>query len=167
MAGEERFGRASDYVDAFEIARNAGLGITVHAGELAGAESVRQAMDHFRPSRIGHGVRAVEDADLVRRIADEGIVLEVCPGSNVALGIYPDFASHPLPLLVAAGVRTTLNSDDPPYFATSLAREYAEARSAMGLSAGQIASLTRTAIEAAFVDEATRAKLLERLGQST
>lgn len=166
MAGEERFGKASDYVGAFEIARDAGLGITIHAGELAGAESVRQAIDHIRPSRVGHGVRAVEDAGLVRRIADEGIVLELCPGSNVALGICRDFASHPLPRLMAAGVRVTLNSDDPPYFGTSLGREYDEAQSSMGLSAVQLASLTRTALEAAFVDEATRARLLGRLAQS-
>ena len=163
MAGEERFGRASDYAGAFQIARDAGLGITVHAGELAGPESVRDAIDHIRPSRIGHGVRAIEDAGLVRRIAEEGIVLELCPGSNVALGIYPDFASHPLPRLIEAGVRVTLNSDDPAYFETSLAREYEEARSAMGLSAGQTASMTRTALESAFVDEATRASLLSRL----
>ena len=138
---------------AFEIAREAGLGTTIHAGELAGAESVREAIDHIGPARIGHGVRAIEDADLVRRIAGEGIVLEVCPGSNVALGIYADFASHPFPRLLAAGVRATLNSDDPPYFSTSLAREYDEAEHAMGLGRNQLQALTRTAIEAAFVDE--------------
>ncbi len=160
MAGEERFGAAGDYVRAFETARDAGLGITVHAGELAGAESVRSAIEHIRPSRIGHGVRAIEDAELVRRIADEGIVLEVCPGSNVALGLYADFASHPLPRLIGAGVRATVNSDDPPYFATSLGREYAEARDAMGLGMEALRALTRTALEAAFVDEGTRARLL-------
>ncbi len=163
MAGEERYGRASDYAKAFEIAREAGLGTTIHAGELAGAESVREAIDHIGPARIGHGVRAIEDADLVRRIVGEGIVLEVCPGSNVALGIYADFASHPLPRLLAAGVRATLNSDDPPYFSTSLAREYDEAEHAMGLGRNQLLALTRTAIEAAFVDETTRAGLLRQL----
>ena len=80
MAGEERFGDLEDYVRAFEIAREAGLGITVHAGELAGWESVAAALDHIRPSRIGHGVRAIENPDLVKRIADEGVVLEVLPG---------------------------------------------------------------------------------------
>lgn len=167
MAGEERVGRARDYAGAFDIAREAGLGITVHAGELAGAPSVRAALDDLGPSRIGHGVRAIEDADLLRRIADEGIVLEVCPGSNVALGIYDSFASHPLPRLMAAGVRVTVNSDDPPYFQTSLGREYAEAETAMGLGAEELACLTRTAIEAAFVDEATRARLLDRCAART
>lgn len=163
MAGEERFGRVADYARPFDIARDAGLGITIHAGELAGAQSVRDALDHVRPSRIGHGVRAIEDATLVRRIAEEGVVLETCPGSNVAVGVFPDFAVHPLPALVAAGVRVTLNSDDPPYFATSLGREYAVAESEMGLAEDALRAMTRTAIEAAFVDEATRGKLLARL----
>ena len=85
VAGDERMGEFEDYVRAFEIAREAGLGITIHAGELMGWESVEAAMNHIKPSRIGHGVRAIENPDLVKRIADEGIVLECCPGSNVAL----------------------------------------------------------------------------------
>jgi adenosine deaminase len=163
MAGEERFGAAADYSGAFDIAREAGLGITIHAGELAGPESVRAALDHVRPARIGHGVRAVEDPDLVRRLADSGVVLEACPGSNVALGIYSDFHDHPLRQLLEAGVRVTLNSDDPPCFATSLGREYALAESAMGLGRDSLRAITRTAIEAAFVDEATRTRLLARV----
>ena len=87
MAGEERAGDAEDFVRAFEIAREAGLGITVHAGELAGWESVEAVLNHIRPVRIGHGVRAVENPDLVRRIAAEGVVLECCPGSNIALNV--------------------------------------------------------------------------------
>src|SRR3546814_16464499 len=87
-------GRILDYARAFDIARDAGLGLTVHAGEVCGPESVRDALDLVRPTRIGHGVRAIEDPDLVARLADLGTVLEVCPGSNVALGVYPDFESH-------------------------------------------------------------------------
>ena len=124
MAGEERFGDIEDYVRAFEIAREAGLGITVHAGELAGWESVAAALDHIRPSRIGHGVRAIENPDLVKRIADEGVVLEVCPVSNIELKVFDGFDSHPFPALRAAGCKVTLSSDDPPYFWTSLKREY-------------------------------------------
>ena len=99
MAGEERFGDLEDYVRAFEIAREAGLGITVHAGELAGWESVAAALDHIRPSRIGHGVRAIENPDLVKRIADEGVVLEVCPVSNIELKVFAGFDNHPFPAL--------------------------------------------------------------------
>ncbi len=163
LAGEERMHRVADFTRAFDIARDAGLGITIHAGELSGAFSVRDALDHVRPSRLSHGVRAIEDADLVKRLADEGVVLEVCPGSNVALGVFPDFESHPLRPLHEAGVRVTLNSDDPPFFHTSLAREYEVAATVMGFSDDEILGMTRTAIEAGFVDEPTRRRLLSRL----
>lgn len=163
MAGEERMGRIADYTRAFDIAREAGLGLTIHAGEVCGAFSVRDALDLVRPARIGHGVRAIEDPDLVRRLADLGTVLEVCPGSNVALKVFPDFGSHPLRRLMDAGVRVTISSDDPPFFRTSLAREYEIAATEFGFRRAEIDRMTRTAIEAAFVDETTRARLLAQL----
>jgi adenosine deaminase len=162
MAGEERMGRVADYARAFDIARDAGLGLTIHAGEVCGAFSVTDALDLVRPSRIGHGVRAIEDQALVARLAETGVVLEVCPGSNIALSVYPDFDSHPLRKLVDAGVRVCINSDDPPFFRTSLKREYEIAREVMGFSDTEINRMTRTALECAFVDEETRAKLLAR-----
>lgn len=163
VAGDERMGDFEDYVRAFEIAREAGLGITIHAGELTGWESVEAALDHIRPSRIGHGVRAIENPELVRRIADEGVVLECCPGSNVALSVFPGFAEHPFPALRAAGCKVTLNSDDPPHFHTSLKREYDIAAEHFGMDEKALTAVTRTAIEAAFVDRRTRAALLARL----
>jgi adenosine deaminase len=163
LAGEERMHKVADFARAFDIVRDAGLGLTIHAGELSGAFSVRDALDHVRPSRISHGVRAIEDADLVRRLADDGVVLEVCPGSNISLQVFPDFASHPLRALHEAGVRVTLNSDDPPFFHTSLAQEYDIASAVMGFSDDEINGMTRTAIEAAFVDGATRQRLLTRI----
>jgi adenosine deaminase len=162
MAGDERLFDTKDFAPAFNIARDAGFGITVHAGELTGAQTVREAMDLLKPARIGHGVRAVEDAELVRRIAAEAIVLEVCPVSNVAMRIFPDFASHPLPCLAQAGCRVTLNSDDPPFFHTSLAREYDIAHTEMGFTPAQLVEMTATAIDAAFVDGETRSRLLAR-----
>jgi adenosine deaminase len=164
MAGEERFGDLEDYVRAFEIAREAGLGITVHAGELAGWESVAAALDHIKPSRIGHGVRAIENPDLVKRIVDEEVVLEVCPVSNVELKVFSGFDSHPFPALLAAGCKVTLSSDDPPYFWTSLKREYDVAARHFGMDDKALTAVTRTAIEAAYVDRKTRAALLARLG---
>ena len=163
LAGEERMHKVADFARAFDIVRDAGLGLTIHAGELSGAFSVRDALDHVRPSRISHGVRAIEDADLVRRLADAGVALEVCPGSNISLQVFPDFASHPLRALHEAGVRVTLNSDDPPFFHTSLAQEYDIASAVMGFSDEEIKGMTRTAIEAAFVDEAARQRLLARI----
>jgi adenosine deaminase len=163
MSGDERSGDLEDFVRAFEIAREAGLGITIHAGELMGWESVAAALDHIRPARIGHGVRAVENPELVKRIADQGVVLECCPGSNIALDVFPGFDRHPLPALRAAGCKVTLNSDDPPYFRTSLKREYDIAAGHFGMDDKALTSVTRTAIEAAFVDRKTKAALLARL----
>lgn len=165
MAGDERVFRARDFSAAFDIAREAGLGLTVHAGELAGPDSVRDALDALRPSRLGHGVRAIEDRQLVERLASEEIVLECCPASNIALGVFPSFEDHPFARLRAAGVRVTLNSDDPPYFATDLANEYGIAADRFGLDEEALTEVTRTAIRAAFVDEETRARLLRQCGR--
>ena len=164
MAGEERFGKVADFARAFDIARDAGLGITIHAGELAGPESVRDALDHVRPTRIGHGVRAAENDALVQRIAETGVVLEVCPGSNLALNVYPDISSHPFDRLRRAGVKVTLSSDDPPHFGSSIGREYQMVADAWGYDAAELTGFTRTSIEAAFIDEPTRAFLLGQLG---
>lgn len=163
VAGDERIGHPRDFARAFDMAREAGLGITIHAGEFGGAESVKAALDYVRPARLGHGVRAVETPDLVRRIAEEGVVLEVCPVSNVVLGVFPDYASHPFPQLHAAGCRLTLNSDDPPHFHTSIAKEYQVAEEHFGLDDDELLAVTRTAVNAAFVDESTRQALLGRL----
>jgi adenosine deaminase len=163
VAGDERHGDMEDYVRAFEIAREAGLGITVHAGEFGGWESVQAALDHIRPSRIGHGVRAIENPDLVKRIAAEGVVLECCPGSNIALKVFDSYVEHPFPALRDAGCKVTLNSDDPPYFWTTLKHEYDIAAEHFGMSDKDLTAVTRTAIEAAFVDKKTKAQLLARL----
>lgn len=160
MAGDELYGEVSAYAPAFDVAREAGLGLTIHAGEFGGPQSVRQALDVIKPSRLGHGVRAIEDPELVRRLVDERIVLEVCPGSNVALGVYKDRASHPFKALHQAGVRVTLNSDDPPFFGTSLGAEYENARTIDRLTKKQLKAITARAIEAAFVDAPTRIRLL-------
>jgi adenosine deaminase len=163
MAGDERIGTPADFAPAFRIAHEAGLALTCHAGELCDWTMVRDTLDAFPVRRIGHGVRAVENPDLVRRLADEGIVLEVCPGSNVALAVYPDFASHPFPRLRAAGVRVTLSSDDPPFFHTSMRREYEMAAIHFGMTREDLVSVTRTALDAAFCDDRTKAALARRI----
>jgi adenosine deaminase len=163
MAGEERVHHPADFARAFDIARSGGLGITVHAGEWRGPEEISAALDHLRPNRIGHGVRAIEDMALVARLAAEEVVLECCPGSNIALGVFADFAAHPYRALRDAGVKVTLNSDDPPYFHTSLAREHAIARQHFGMDDAALLADTRTAIAAAFVDQPTRTALLASL----
>ena len=165
MAGEERFGAPVDYARAFAIASEAGLGLTVHAGEICGADSVAAALS-LPVTRIGHGVRAIEDAALVARLAERGTVLEVCPGSNIALGLFPDWPSHPVARLRAAGVPVTLSTDDPPYFHTTLAGEYDRLAAAFGWTAEDFAAINRAAAAAAFCDAGTRARILSRLDQA-
>lgn len=164
MAGDEAGFPPGPFARAFEIAHEAGLGITVHAGEWAGPESIRGALDLPVPvTRLGHGVRAVEDPALVGELAERGTVLEVCPTSNVVLGVFASYAAHPLRALLDAGVQVTLGSDDPPWWGATIGGEYRVARDELGLSADELVGLTRTAVRAAFVDEETRASLLRRL----
>ena len=160
MGGDEAGFPPGDFAAAFATAREAGLGLTVHAGEWAGPDSVRGALA-LGASRIGHGVRASEDPELVRELADRGTVLEVCPTSNVALGLYAGYAEHPLPALRAAGVPVTLGSDDPPYWDASIGGEYAVAAERFGLDDEALREITRTALRAAFVEEEVRQRLLD------
>ena len=159
MGGDEAGHPAAQFAGAFDVAREAGLGLTVHAGEWDGPDSVRQGLA-LGVSRIGHGVRAAEDPALVRELAECGTVLEVCPTSNVVLGLYPSYADHPLPALRAAGVRVTLGSDDPPYWDTSIGGEYGVAAEHFGLGDEALRDITRTALRAAFVEEDVRRRLL-------
>jgi adenosine deaminase len=152
MAGDEANFPASDYAQAFAIAHEAGLGCSVHAGEHAGPESIRAALALPGVVRISHGVRAVEDPALVAELAERGIVLEVCPTSNVVLGVFPSYEDHPLGALRAAGVPVTLGSDDPPYFGTTIGREYELAHERLGCSLADLSEITETALNAAFSD---------------
>jgi adenosine deaminase len=157
MGGDEAKFASADFAPAYRLAHDKGYGCTIHAGEVLGPESVWAAIRALPVTRIGHGVRSIEDPVLLEELARREIALEVCPGSNVALGIYPDRQSHPLHRLIAAGVRVTLNADDPPFFHTTLGTEYDKA----GLSEGQLRRITRTAIEASFADRETKARLLK------
>jgi adenosine deaminase len=162
MAGDEAGFPAGDFADAFAIAAGAGLGCTIHAGEWAGPESVRAALG-LPITRIAHGVRAIEDPELVAELAARGMVLDTCPTSNVVLGVYPSYEQHPLPQLRAAGVRVTLGSDDPPYFGATIAGEYEVCAQHMGLSQDDLREITRAAIDAAFCDAGLRAALRSRI----
>jgi adenosine deaminase len=163
LAGDENAGQAADFAFAFDMAREAGLHLTAHAGEWGGPESVSDALEHLGVERIGHGVRAIEDPSLVADLAARGTVLEVCPGSNVALGLYPSYADHPIARLREAGVKVTVSTDDPPFFHTDMTREYEELARAFGWDEADFAALNRVALEAAFCDDDTRARIAERL----
>ena len=158
MGGAELVGRAQDFDWSFDCAREAGLGLTSHAGEWGGPQSIRDTLE-LGVTRIGHGVGAIEDPALMRELVDRNIVLEVCPGSNVALGLYPDWRAHPIAKLADAGVKVTVSTDDPPFFHTTLSHEYDRLADAFGWAEPEFSELNRTAAEAAFCDDATRARL--------
>jgi len=138
---------------AFEVAREAGLPSVPHAGETVGPESIRGALRDLNAVRIGHGVRCLEDPDLVAELRERQIPLEVCPTSNVCLGVAPTFEEHPLPRLLDAGLYVTLNSDDPPMFGTTLTDEYLKASSAFGLGAPEVEDLVLKAAQATLLGE--------------
>jgi len=163
IAGDEKAGKTKDFRWSFDAAREAGLRLTAHAGEWGGPESVRAALDDLRVERIGHGVRAIEDPALVDDLTARGIVLEVCPGSNIALGLYPGWRQHPIAQLRERGVKVTVSTDDPPFFHTTMAREYDRLAEAFDWDEGVFRALARTALDAAFCDADTRARILQRL----
>ncbi len=148
---------------AYEIATDGGLKATIHAGEFADAEGMMEAMDNLPIQRIGHGVMAIHSPETIARLIDKNIALEVCPSSNIALGLFPDLKHHPLIPLMDAGIQVSLNSDDPPFFKTSLAEEYERVQAFHKFSDEKMKDFTRMAIESAFVDNATKERLRQTL----
>jgi adenosine deaminase len=163
LVGDEAAWSAALFTRAYEIAAASGLGCSVHAGEHDGPGSIRAALE-LPVTRMSHGVRAIEDPALVAELAEREIVLEVCPSSNVALGLFPTYEDHPLGALRGAGVRVTLGSDDPPYFGCSIGAEYAVARELHGFEEEQLIEVTRLAVGAGFAEDAVKEGLLARLG---
>ena len=124
---------------------------------------MRAAIRDLGVERIGHGVRAIEDLSLVDEIAEAGVVLEVCPGSNVALGIYPSLKDHPIAALRARGVAVTVSTDDPPFFHTTMEREYAGLADAFDWDESDLGAIAAASARAAFCDPDTRERILKRL----
>ena len=163
IGGDEKSGHLKDFLWSFDCAREAGLRLTAHAGEWGGPDSVREAINDLRVERVGHGVRAIEDLALVDELAEREIVLEVCPGSNVALGVYPSFRAHPINELDRRGVKVTVSTDDPPFFHTTMEHEYQMLHQAFDWDEGQFEKLNRTALDAAFCDADTKARVAKKL----
>jgi adenosine deaminase len=164
LAGNELMHHPADFAEAFHMAHTAlGLGCTAHAGEVAGAQSVKDTIDALPVTRIGHGVRSIEDAKVVAELQEREITLEVCPNSNIALSVYPDFSAHPLRKLYDAGVVGSLNSDDPPFFWTNLTQEYDTAIRHFGFSEAELLGLTKRAIHTSFADAQTKQMLLKKV----
>lgn len=154
---------APRFAEAFQKAASAGLRSTVHAGESSGPDGVRDAIDLLKAERIDHGVRASEDSELVAELAERAIPLDVCPGSNVHLGLYPTRRDHPLDALRKAGVRVSINTDDPAFQRTSVSNEYADTQRAFDWPDHVLVEVARTSIEASFAPEDLKRGLLTEL----
>jgi adenosine deaminase len=155
---EAQFG-SELFVGTFARAREAGLACVPHAGEMAGPPSIWAALRELHADRIGHGVRCVEDSALVEYLRERQVPLEVCPTSNVCLGVYPDYAAHPLRRLWEAGLCVTVNSDDPPMFDTDLNHEYEVLVDHFHFSADELEQVSLNALRASFGPAAKRAQL--------
>lgn len=159
LAGDEVNFDARPFVPVFRQAIEAGLGVTIHAGEAGGAENVRQAVVEMGATRIGHGVRSIENSDVIKLLRERKITLEVCPTSNLQTGVMHNFSHHPLRDLFMLGVSVTLNTDDPSVSDTTLTDEYLVALMAMGIRMNHLRRMIDNALRAAFLSEADRQAL--------
>lgn len=156
LSNDEHAGVTEDWSHAFAIARRGGLPGVPHGGELCGPDHVRRVVDALSPTRLGHGVRAVEDPELLARLVDSGVAFEVCPTSNVHLGVYESAADVPLRTLVEAGATVALGADDPLLFFSRLTDQYEMARDVHGFTDVQLADLARSSIQASFASESDK-----------
>ena len=150
LGGSEHHYPPAQFAPVYDLAREHGFRLTVHAGEAAGPKSVWDALRVLRAERIGHGVRAIEDESLVRYLAEHDVALEVCPTSNVCTGIYPSLEAHPVEALYEAGVPVTINTDDPTFFGTTMAAEYARVH-ALGVPEDGILKMIENGFKYAFL----------------
>jgi adenosine deaminase len=160
LSNDERRGRAEDFAPAFRIAERGGLLAIPHGGELAGPASVLACLDELHADRIGHGVQAAANHDLVKRLASQAVTLEVCPSSNVALGIAPRARDVPLRRLFEVGVPIALGADDPLLFGSRLVAQYGIARRQHGFTDAELADLARMSAQSSAAPEAVRSRLL-------
>lgn len=159
VAGEERFPLVP-FAGVCELAEASGVRLVHHAGEMCGPGSIREALTLGRACRIGHGIRILEDPELVASVRASGVALEVCPSSNVALGMVASWEAHPLPVLVGAGLAVTLNTDVPDVLGDpTLTGEYERTRAVFGASDGELAALARAGVEASFAPEPVKGRL--------
>ena len=159
LTGDEVHYPAAPFAPLFKRAAEHGLGITVHAGEAGGAENVREAVEVMHAQRIGHGIRSIEDSNVVQLLRQRGVTLEVCPTSNLQTGVVDNFGLHPLRDLYVLGVNVTINTDDPSVSDTSLTDEYMVAMMGLGVNLRDLRICTRNSIRAAFLPLETKQQL--------
>lgn len=149
----------AQFVEVFRRANDLGLASVPHAGETTGPESIRESIDTLGAVRIGHGIAAAQDVDLMAELVDRDIVLEICPTSNICTRAVPSLGEHPFPRLREAGVRLTINTDDPGMFSTDLNREYLIAHEVFGLSREELTELARESVRASFASDDAKSRL--------
>ena len=159
MGGDENCGFQRDFQYSFDLAREAGLRLTSHAGEWCSSFSVKDAIDSLKVERVGHGISAIEDNNLISILIDKGVTLEVCPGSNVCLGIFESIHSHPIDRLKNLGVQVTVSTDDPPFFSTNMNQEYLHLQKAFGWTKSDFKDLNIAALDASFSNKQTKDRL--------
>jgi adenosine deaminase len=163
LSNDERRGDTEEFGHAFTIARRAGLALMPHGGELRGPGHIRTVVDSLSPTRLGHGVRAAEDPRLLDELVRHGIALEVCPTSNVSLGVYGSLAEVPLPTLIEAGATVALGADDPLLFGSRLHGQYAAMRAAHDLDDAALANLAAGSIRASLAPDSLKQSLLAEI----
>lgn len=162
LGGNEPGHAAHPFRGLFKSVRQAGLALTLHAGEWEGPQSVWDAVSNFEVDRIGHGVRVLEDIGMVGVLLERDLVLEVCPSSNISTGVYDSLAAHPLPKLTELGLKVTINTDDPVVFGVNLSDELLRSIQHIGLTLDDVKRYTLAAAEAAFLPDAERARLVKQ-----
>lgn len=165
LGGVENGYPSAPFAHHFAAASAAGLHRVAHAGEHGGPDSVRETLEHCAPERIGHGVRSIEDPDLVAELAAQRLPLEVCPSSNLRLGVYATLAEHPIDRLRRAGVALSLSSDDPPLFETTLLDEYRRVAAAFGYDAGDLAELAAASFRHSFLTAGAKERWIAEVGR--
>ena len=163
LSNDERRGVTAEFAPAFDIARRAGLACVPHGGELLGAEAVSETLAALAPDRLGHGIRSVEDPRVLEDVVRRGVTLEVCPGSNVALGVYNAAAEVPLRQLLDAGAQIALGADDPLLFGSRLNEQYETARRVHGLSDVELADLARGSVLGSRAPDSARKLMLAEI----
>ncbi|BCA96703.1 adenosine deaminase [Legionella antarctica] len=163
LGGDEANFPPKLFSKAYQIALDSGLQCTVHAGEFAPASGMVEAMENLPVKRIGHGVNCIYSPEAMAMVKDRGISLEICPTSNIFLGLFKDMQDHPLPKFYDAGIQISINSDDPPFMNTTLAKEYQRVQESYQYSDEIMNKITTMAIESAFVDDKTKQELLAKI----
>lgn len=163
MGGPEVVVSRPQYAPYFARAVSLGLHSVPHAGETTGPQTIRDSIDHLHAERIGHGIAAAQDPALMAELADRGITLEICPTSNIRTRAVPSLDEHPFPVLREAGVRVTLNTDDPGMFDTDINREYLVAHEVFGLDAAELAEVARESVRASFAESDIKVRVLAEI----